>query len=116
MFLLAAVLVLIITTVAVAELAIGAPVIVLWGVWTFALLQCGLASLSTPTGSFAQKVLGLCGVIMFYLTYPLLWGHYLTLMPSSADFAWGPVIMTLNVIIPLVLVSAGPFMSSVRVR
>ena len=117
MLLLLADLMLIANTVALTQLLDSLPVMLIWGFWTATLLACGLASLQSRYDRFHDKILGLCGVMMFYLSYPLLWSYYLAFIPTTPeDFGWGGIVLTLNVLVPLVLVSAGPATARVAFR
>ena len=93
------------------------PPVARWGWWTLTLLGCGLASIHAPFGRFHQKAMGLVSVTMFYTSYPLLWDTYVGMIPAEpADFPWTTVFLTVNVILPLILVTIGPLLPVIRVE
>ena len=91
------------------------PPLARWGWWTLMLLACGLASVYSPRGRFWQRAMALMAIILFYLSYPLLWDTYTRLMPvEPADFPWQPVFLALNVLLPIIMVSMGPLLKTMR--
>ena len=91
------------------------PPVAAWGLWTLALLACGLASVYDRYTRFHHKIMSLAGLTIFYGSYPVLWIQYVDFIPAEpANFAWANVFLVFNVIIPLTLVSTGPLIPVVR--
>ena len=93
------------------------PPVAAWGLWTVAMLACGLASVYDNYVRVHNKLLSLLAVTLFYASYPVLWARYVDFIPADpVGFAWAYVFLIGNVIIPLTLVSIGPLIPVVRVQ
>ena len=85
------------------------PPLVRWGWWTFSLYVCGTAAISEGYVTLQNKVMGLFGFTLFVVYYTSMSGMYLDLLPSNTDSPnlWPTVFVSINLIGPLLLVSAG---------
>ena len=118
MLLLAATLLLYATTEVIGGwTAFALPPLAAWGWWTMSLLACGAASIYERYARFHQKFLGLVSVTLFYASYPLLWDSYIGMMPQAPEgFPWPVICVALNIILPIILVTAGPLLPVVAVE
>ena len=109
MWLLASVLILLGSSTVIAGLDDHVlPPMARWCWWTANLLTCGLAAIYANYATFWWKAVGLVSVTLFYLSYPLLWDTYLSMIPDTpAGFPWPDVFVVANVVLPIILVTIG---------
>ena len=118
MWLLTAVLVLLGSTEVIAGLGDNAlPPMARWSWFTASQLSCGLAAIYSPYVRFHWRALGLASITLFYISYPMMWDKYVSIMPTEpVGFPWPDIFVAVNVILPLLLVTMGPVLPSLGFR
>ena len=97
---------------------VGLPPLLPWGWWTLSLYLCGTTAVITSYATLADRVMGLLGYTLFVVYYTSMSGQYLKFLPSDADNPnlWPTVFLSVNIIGPLLLVSAGCMRATIQRR
>ena len=92
------------------------PPLVQWGWWTISLYLCGTAAISDAYTTLQARVMGLFGFTLFVVYYTTMSSTYLDLVPSdtASPNLWPTVFVSINLIGPLLLVSAGCMRATVQ--
>ena len=92
------------------------PPHVIWGWWTICLYLCGAAALREGYATLQNRVMGLFGFTLFIVYYSTMADVYLEFLPVRADNPdlWPTVFLSVNLIGPLLLVSAGCMRASIQ--
>ena len=85
------------------------PPLLQWGWWTLSLYLCGAAAFSSAYATLQDRVMGLFGYTLFVVYYTTMARAYMEFLPSDTDSPnlWPTVFLAVNLLGPLVLVSAG---------
>ena len=83
MLLLLAVLLVYCITGAIGEWGDTLPTMAWWSLLTLSLVACGVSSILEGYDLFHERALGLLGVSMLYLSYPVMWSNYQQAIPPG---------------------------------
>ena len=92
------------------------PDLLVWSWWTICLYGCGVASLRDKFQTLQSRVMGALGFSLFVVYYTTMSAVYLTFLPSNPDIPnfWPTVYMTVNLLGPLLMVSAGCMRAAIQ--
>ena len=89
-----------------------------WAWWTFTLYVVGVAATTGRFLSLAERLMGLFGYCLVVIYYRSMADTYLKFLPTDADNPnlWPTIFLAVNLLGPLLLVTAGLLSTAVQTR